>query len=111
MTAGVRLCHADDVSSRLRSPLLVLALAALGGSVALALALVIGAPLGADHSCPAGAPVTSCHYPPNTAAWLVEWGVGGVVVGLALAIVIVVRFLSPAGPRRHPMRPRHSASA
>ena len=95
MAAGVRLCHADEVSPRLRSPLLVLALAVLGGSVALVVALVIGAPLGADHSCPAGAPVTSCHYPPDTTPWLVEWGVGGALLGVVLWVAVLVLAETP----------------
>lgn len=88
----------------LRTPLFF-AVAAIGaGVIAVLIALALGAPLGPGHSCPAGASAAACHYPPNTAAWVVEWAGGGLASGLVLGAVAAVAF---GEDRPYAKRQRH----
>ena len=74
----------------MRSAVRTLIGAAVGIAIGLSVAAILGAPNGAAHSCPSGAPSSACVYPPNTARWLIEWGIGGLVVGLVLSAVVTV---------------------
>ncbi len=89
--------------TRLRSPAFFAVLAAGTGLLGVVVALLIGAPLGEDHGCPAGASVDACHYPPDVGSWLVSWGAGGVLLGLAVA-TFVAATLGADGPHRRPQK-------
>ena len=89
--------------TRPRSWAFLAVLAVGSGLLGVLVTLVIGAPLGEDHSCPRGASVTACHYPPNTQSWMVSWGIGGILFGLAIAIVVAA-VVGRDSPHRRPQK-------
>jgi hypothetical protein len=68
-------------------PIVVVAFATVSAAIGLGISFLIAAPLGADHSCPAGATPSQCRYPPNQTSWSVLWMIAGLVVGLCIGLV------------------------
>jgi hypothetical protein len=68
---------------------LLLAIGLAGGFLGLLIANLVDAPLGAGHHCPGGSRRIDCRYPPNQFRWDVTWTIGGAVVGLLVALMIV----------------------
>jgi hypothetical protein len=68
---------------------LLLATGLAGGLLGLLIANLIDAPLGAPHHCPHASGPNDCRYPPNQFRWDVRWTIGGVVVGLLVALMII----------------------
>ncbi len=57
----------------------------LGLLVGLAAAFIWSDHYGAGHGCSAGAPASSCFYPPDLLRQRVLWSLGGLVAGTFLA--------------------------
>jgi hypothetical protein len=87
----------------LRSPWFFAVLGVGSELVGMVIAALLGAPLGEEHGCPAAASVANCHYPPDTQAWPLSRGLGGLLVGLALATFVAVTMGTNA-PRRRPQK-------
>lgn len=85
---------------RTRTVTSLYALPLTAAAIGYAISAMLGAPPGADHSCPSMAPLDACRYPPNTARWALSWTAGGLLVGVALASLTWL-FLRRPHPR-HP---------
>jgi hypothetical protein len=90
---------------RTRTVAVLYAIPVATAALGYAISTIVGAPSGADHSCPSSAPISACRYPPNTARWALEWTAGGLLVGVALtaiawAILRRRRISRPASPVR-----------
>jgi hypothetical protein len=80
---------------------LLLATGLAGGSIGLLIANLVDAPLGAGHHCPGGSQAKDCRYPANQFRWDLTWTLGGVVVGLLVAMMIIGLMAdSPRKPSR-----------
>jgi hypothetical protein len=81
-----------------RARAVLVAIPLLSAVLGVAIAILVGAPAGAGHSCPAGAPESACRYPPDTARWDLVWAAGGLAVGaLASGTVAWARRRRPTG--------------
>jgi hypothetical protein len=76
------------VTTRARAILIVIPL--LTAAIGIATATLVGAPVGAGHSCPAGAPDSACRYPPDTARWDLVWTAGGLAAGALASVTIAL---------------------
>jgi hypothetical protein len=77
----------------------LLALPVLFAAAGYVVGVIVGAPPGADHSCPPGAPGWACRYPPDTAGWELRWTLGGLLAG-AVVSAITAAVLAARSPRR-----------
>lgn len=67
---------------------MLLALPFAGALVGLVVALAFPWPLGPGHSCPSGAPVSSCFYPADVGEQRVLWALFGFVVGVLASMAV-----------------------
>jgi len=64
-------------------------------AAAFGLSYLVGAPRGAQHSCPSmpgasrAAMIEACTYPPDELRWALEWGAGGLVLGVLAGIAVI----------------------
>jgi hypothetical protein len=61
--------------------------AGVGLTVGVLAAIVDPARHGGGHSCPAGAMISACTYPPNLLHQRVEWGLLGLTAGALVAFL------------------------
>jgi hypothetical protein len=64
----------------------------LGLVVGVLAALVEPVRYGGDHSCPGGAPLSACTYPPDLIHQRIAWGLTGLAAG-ALAALLAWLFM------------------
>ena len=77
---------------------LAVALPIIGAALGLVIAELIGAPPGHTYSCNIAAQATECTHPRDNLGWALSWTIGGLVVGVVLAVLawFVMRERRPA---------------
>jgi len=77
---------------------LAVALPIIGAGLGLVIAELIGAPPGHTYGCDIAAQASECVHPRDNLGWALSWTIGGLVVGVVLAVLawFVMRESPPA---------------
>jgi hypothetical protein len=75
------------MTGSLRKLSLAVALPIVGAGLGLLIAVFIGAPAGSTYSCNVAAQASQCRRPKDNLGWALSWTIGGLVVGVILAVL------------------------